>query len=68
MTPQDSLEHLKGPVVEAFPLGVIVDRTAPDAAGRYSGKPMAGGEITNEPAGGVPGAASATTASPEPEA
>jgi hypothetical protein len=31
MTPQESLEHLKGPVVEAFPLGVIVDRSAPVA-------------------------------------
>ena len=28
MTPQESLEHLKGPVVEVYPLGVIVDRTA----------------------------------------
>jgi 2-oxoglutarate ferredoxin oxidoreductase subunit beta len=26
MTPEQSMEHLKGPVVEAFPLGVIVDR------------------------------------------
>jgi len=26
MTPGQSMEHLKGPVVEAFPLGVIVDR------------------------------------------
>jgi hypothetical protein len=31
MTPQESLEHLKGSVVEAYPLGVIVDRAAPDA-------------------------------------
>jgi 2-oxoglutarate/2-oxoacid ferredoxin oxidoreductase subunit beta len=29
MTPLESLERLKGPVVEAYPLGVIVDRTAP---------------------------------------
>ena len=28
MTPAESLEHMKGPVVEAFPLGVIVDRAA----------------------------------------
>jgi 2-oxoglutarate/2-oxoacid ferredoxin oxidoreductase subunit beta len=28
MTPQQSLEHLRGPVTEAYPLGVIVDRTA----------------------------------------
>ena len=28
MTPRESLEHLKGPVVEAYPLGVIVDRLA----------------------------------------
>jgi 2-oxoglutarate ferredoxin oxidoreductase subunit beta len=28
MTPQESIEHLKGPVVEAYPLGVIVDRGA----------------------------------------
>jgi 2-oxoglutarate ferredoxin oxidoreductase subunit beta len=26
MTPQQSLDHLRGPVVEAYPLGVIVDR------------------------------------------
>jgi 2-oxoglutarate ferredoxin oxidoreductase subunit beta len=26
MTPLESLEHLKGPVVEAYPVGVIVDR------------------------------------------
>jgi 2-oxoglutarate ferredoxin oxidoreductase subunit beta len=26
MTPQQSIEHLQGPVVEVFPLGVIVDR------------------------------------------
>ena len=26
MTPEESMEHLKGPVVEAYPLGVIVDR------------------------------------------
>jgi 2-oxoglutarate ferredoxin oxidoreductase subunit beta len=26
MTPLQSLEHLKGPVVDAYPLGVIVDR------------------------------------------
>ena len=29
MTPQESIEHLKGPVVEAYPLGVMVDRAAP---------------------------------------
>jgi 2-oxoglutarate/2-oxoacid ferredoxin oxidoreductase subunit beta len=29
MTPQQSLEHLEGPVVAAYPLGVIVDRGAP---------------------------------------
>jgi 2-oxoglutarate ferredoxin oxidoreductase subunit beta len=28
MSPQKSLEHLRGPVVDAFPLGVIVDRAA----------------------------------------
>jgi 2-oxoglutarate ferredoxin oxidoreductase subunit beta len=32
MTPQESLEHLKGPVAEAYPLGVIVDRSAPSTA------------------------------------
>jgi 2-oxoglutarate ferredoxin oxidoreductase subunit beta len=32
MTPQESLEHLKGPVVEAYPLGVIVDRGLASAA------------------------------------
>jgi 2-oxoglutarate ferredoxin oxidoreductase subunit beta len=35
MTPSQSLEHLKGPVVEAYPLGVIVDRGT--AAGAASG-------------------------------
>jgi 2-oxoglutarate ferredoxin oxidoreductase subunit beta len=29
MTPLESLEHLRGPVVEAYPLGVIVDRGTP---------------------------------------
>jgi len=29
MTPQQSLEHLKGPVVKEYPLGVIVDRWTP---------------------------------------
>ena len=29
MTPQQSLEHLKGPVVKEYPLGVIVDRGTP---------------------------------------
>jgi hypothetical protein len=28
MTPQESLEHLKGPVAAAYPLGIIVDRGA----------------------------------------
>ena len=28
MTAQESLEHLKGPVAQAYPLGVIVDRAA----------------------------------------
>jgi 2-oxoglutarate ferredoxin oxidoreductase subunit beta len=28
MTPQESLEHLKGPVAQAYPLGLIVDRLA----------------------------------------
>lgn len=27
MTPQQSLDHLRGPVVDAYPLGVIVDRS-----------------------------------------
>jgi 2-oxoglutarate ferredoxin oxidoreductase subunit beta len=26
MTPEQSMEHLKGPVVDVFPVGVIVDR------------------------------------------
>jgi 2-oxoglutarate/2-oxoacid ferredoxin oxidoreductase subunit beta len=33
MTPAQSLEHLKGPVVTEYPLGVIVDRTAAAPAG-----------------------------------
>jgi 2-oxoglutarate ferredoxin oxidoreductase subunit beta len=39
MTPQESLEHLKGPVVEVYPLGVIVDRpaAAASAAGAMAG-------------------------------
>ena len=57
MTPQQSLEHLKGPVVEAYPLGVIVDRgVAPQPAGAGSaGAGPAGGEAGaggTEPAGG----------------
>ncbi len=32
MTPQESLEHLKGPVVEAYPLGAIVDRGSSGAS------------------------------------
>jgi 2-oxoglutarate ferredoxin oxidoreductase subunit beta len=32
MTPQESLEHLKGPVAQAYPLGVMVDRGATAAA------------------------------------
>lgn len=28
MTPRESIEHLKGPVAQAYPLGVIVDRLA----------------------------------------
>jgi hypothetical protein len=44
MTPQESLEHLKGPVVEAYPLGVIVDRgvaVAASGAGTAAGGPSA---------------------------
>ena len=37
MTPLESLEHLKGPVVEAYPLGVIVDRGASASAQSGSG-------------------------------
>jgi 2-oxoglutarate ferredoxin oxidoreductase subunit beta len=37
MTAQESLEHLKGPVVEAYPLGVIVDRGVPVASGSGAG-------------------------------
>jgi 2-oxoglutarate/2-oxoacid ferredoxin oxidoreductase subunit beta len=32
MTPKQSLDHLRGPVVEAYPLGVIVDRGTPGTA------------------------------------
>ncbi len=42
MTPQESIEHLKGPVVEAYPLGVIVDR-GPDA--RSSGRAAGSAEL-----------------------
>jgi 2-oxoglutarate/2-oxoacid ferredoxin oxidoreductase subunit beta len=40
MTPPESLEHLKGPVVEAYPLGVMVDRalTSSPPAGPSSPK------------------------------
>jgi len=31
MTPEQSLEHLRGPVADAYPLGVIVDRTGTGA-------------------------------------
>jgi 2-oxoglutarate/2-oxoacid ferredoxin oxidoreductase subunit beta len=37
MTPQQSLEHLKGPVVDTYPLGVMVDRGTASAAGPGSG-------------------------------
>jgi 2-oxoglutarate/2-oxoacid ferredoxin oxidoreductase subunit beta len=37
MTPAESMEHLKGPVVEAFPLGVIVDRSEGRTAGPTGG-------------------------------
>ena len=41
MTPQESLQHLRGPVTQAYPLGVIVDRTAsPDS--RTSAAPAPG--------------------------
>jgi 2-oxoglutarate ferredoxin oxidoreductase subunit beta len=49
MTPQQSIDHLQGPVVEAFPLGVIVDRgsgtggrtsTGTASAGRAADRPM----------------------------
>jgi len=39
MTALESLEHLKGPVVEAFPLGVMVDRLAPSPRGLDTGCP-----------------------------
>jgi 2-oxoglutarate ferredoxin oxidoreductase subunit beta len=43
MTPQESLEHLKGPVAQAYPLGVMVDRgsaaTAPAHAAPGSSGP-----------------------------
>jgi 2-oxoglutarate/2-oxoacid ferredoxin oxidoreductase subunit beta len=52
MTPVESLEHLKGPVVQEYPLGVIVDRgtpaksaaastAAPDAASDSAATPEA---------------------------
>ncbi len=42
MTPQESLDHLRGPVARAYPLGVIVDRTGA-AAGPQAGSQPAGG-------------------------
>jgi 2-oxoglutarate/2-oxoacid ferredoxin oxidoreductase subunit beta len=39
MTPQESLAYLKGPVVEAFPIGVIVDRWAGRAPAATTGCP-----------------------------
>jgi 2-oxoglutarate ferredoxin oxidoreductase subunit beta len=55
MTPQESLEHLKGPVVEAYPLGVMVDRRTPSSVG-------------TPPAPAKPGRASGTDASSPKEA
>jgi 2-oxoglutarate ferredoxin oxidoreductase subunit beta len=55
MTPQESLEHLKGPVVEAYPLGVIVDRGA-------AAPPPAGDSIA---AGGASAATPVLPAEPE---
>jgi 2-oxoglutarate ferredoxin oxidoreductase subunit beta len=36
MTPRESLEHLKGPVAQAYPLGVIVDRLASPPPGTFA--------------------------------
>jgi 2-oxoglutarate ferredoxin oxidoreductase subunit beta len=53
MTPQESLDHLRGPVARAYPLGVIVDRTGA-AAGVQAGSqpadgPAAPGSTSSQP-------------------
>jgi 2-oxoglutarate ferredoxin oxidoreductase subunit beta len=63
MTPQQSLEHLKGPVVEAYPLGVIVDRwvvSQPAGAGSAVSQPAGAGSAG---AGSTAGAGSADAGS-----
>ena len=62
MTPQESLEHLKGPVVAEYPLGVIVDRGVVAAAG-----PATETGATPRPATETGGTPAATTV-PAPDA
>jgi 2-oxoglutarate ferredoxin oxidoreductase subunit beta len=67
MTPQESLEHLKGPVVAEYPLGVIVDRGVVAAAGPATepgAKPGAATETGATPAA-TPVPAPGATAGPE---
>jgi 2-oxoglutarate ferredoxin oxidoreductase subunit beta len=67
MTPQESLEHLKGPVVAEYPLGVIVDRGAPAAAGSLpataAGSGSAAGPGAALGSGAAPGTAQAAPGS-----
>jgi 2-oxoglutarate ferredoxin oxidoreductase subunit beta len=51
MTPAESMEHLKGPVVEAFPLGVIVDRPAGRTAGSSGGNQSGSSQRSGAEAG-----------------
>jgi len=44
MTAAESLEHLKGPVAQAYPLGVIVDRSGEAHSGATTDQPAAGSE------------------------
>jgi 2-oxoglutarate ferredoxin oxidoreductase subunit beta len=68
MTPQQSLEHLKGPVVETYPLGVIVDRRV--AATATATAPATPATATSQTpaaptAAATPAAAAPATPNPE---
>ena len=45
MTAAESMEHLRGPVVEAFPLGVIVDRSVPGSGDRARERAAGAGAV-----------------------
>jgi hypothetical protein len=71
MTPQESLEYLKGPAVDAYPLGVIVDRGAPAAPAHDPGCPAPARDLETDSRGRrrrTRHRESASAATPEPTA